>query len=191
MNRKERIKILEKLAQAAGTTGTTGTTGTGTSGPSNTTTQTSPLTIQRSPAASIIFPSLATGWDASRVPYINQVASMLDISVGSATQNKYNFRILWDSKFPAGPESEYASPTKDLLVLFRQVFKQFLNNGIPFRQPLNAGEVTQRVNAVLQAPEISKLEQVNQSGALGSAGVSLPRLRQALTNMLPANAAPR
>lgn len=191
MSRKARMKVLERIAQAAGTTGTTGTTGTGNTGPSTTPAQTNQLPVQRSPSALTLFPSLSVGWDASRVPYINQIVSMMDLATASGTQNKYNFKILWDAKFPLGPESEFASPVKDLLVLFRNVFKNLLNNGIPFREALNTGQVMQRVNAVLQAPEIAKLEQVNQAGPLGSAGVSLPKLRQALTNMLPANAAPR
>jgi hypothetical protein len=184
MNLKERIKALERLAQSAASTGTqgaqTGTQGTGQGA------QTSVQPPQRSPAASTLFPAVTIGWDSSRVPYVNRIVSMLDIATGIGTNGRYNFKILWDNKFPAGTDSEFASPVKDLLILFRRVYLQFLNNGVNFQKPLNTGEIIQRVNAILNAPEITKLEQINQAGPLGKAGVSLANLRQTLMNMLPA-----
>ena len=181
MNRKERMKVLERIAQT--------TTGTPATGATQTGTQTTTPPTQRSAAASTLFPSVATGWDASRVVYVNRVVRMLDAAVGTGTNGKYNFQKLWDAKFPAGAESEFTSPVKDLLVLFRKVFQYFLNNGVPFQRQLNTAEVTQRVNAILSAPEIAKLEQVNPAGPLGNVGVSLANIRQDLINMLPANAA--
>ena len=180
MNRKERMKALERMAQATGTT--TNTTGT----PGATSAAAPPA--QRSASASTLFPSVVTGWDSSRVVYVNKIVGQLDAAVGKGTNGKYNFQKLWNAKFPTGAESEFTSPVKDLLVLFRKVFMQFLNNGVPFQKPLNNGEVTQKVNVILSAPEIAKFEQVDPNGPLGQAGVSLASIRQNLTSMLPANA---
>lgn len=181
MNRKERLKILERIAQTTGTTTpTTGITGA---------TSAAAPPVQRSASASTLFPSLVRGWDPSRVVYVNRIVGQLDAAAGKGTMGKYNFQKLWDAKFPTGAESEFTSPVKDLLVLFRKVFMQFLNGGVPFQKALNNGEVTQRVNVILSAPEIAKFEQVNPNGPLGQAGVSLAKIRQDLTNMLPANAA--
>jgi hypothetical protein len=185
MNRKERMKALERMAQAAGTTSTTSTTSTtGTQGAASA----AAPPVQRSASASTVFPSITVGWDSSRVVYVNKVVGQLDAATSKGTSNKYNFQKLWDAKFPAGAESEFTSPVKDLLVLFRKVFMYFLNNGVPFQTQLNAGQVTQRVNVILSAPEIAKFEQVDPNGPLGQAGVSLATIRQTLTSMLPANA---
>jgi len=172
MHRKERLKILERIAQAAGTTTQQGA-------------QTQAIPPQRSPAASTLFPSITIGWDTSRVPYINRIISLLDAAVGTGTNGKYTFKTLWDNKFPAGAESEFTSPVKDVLALLRKAFTNFLNNGVVFQKPLNSGEVIQRINALLNSLELSKLEQVNPAGPLGKAGVSLPSIRQALTTMMP------
>jgi hypothetical protein len=182
MNRKERMKALGRMAQAAGTTSTTSTTGT-----QGAASAAAPP-VQRSASASTVFPSITVGWDSSRVVYVNKVVGQLDAATGKGTSNKYNFQKLWDAKFPAGAESEFTSPVKDLLVLFRKVFVYFLNNGIPFQTQLNSGQVTQRVNVILTSPEIAKFEQVDPNGPLGQAGVSLATIRQTLTSMLPANA---
>lgn len=180
MNRKERMKALERIAQAAGTT-------TSTIGTQGATPAAAPP-AQRSASASTLFPSVGIGWDPSRVVYVNKIVGQLDAAAGKGTNGKYNFQKLWDAKFPTGAESEFTSPVKDLLVLFRKIFMLFLNNGVPFQKPLNSGEVTQKVNAILLAPEVAKLEQVNPNGPLGQAGVSLASIRQTLTSMLPANA---
>jgi len=180
MNRKDRMKALERMAQAAGTNTST----TGTQGAPNA----AAPPAQRSPSASTVFPSIVTGWDSSRVVYVNNIVGQLDAATSKGTNNKYNFQKLWDAKFPTGADSEFTSPVKDLLVLFRKVFMQFLNNGVPFQKALNSAEVTQRVNAILSAPEISKFEQVDPNSPLGQAGVSLASIRQTLTSMLPANA---
>jgi hypothetical protein len=181
MNRKERMKVLERIAQTV--TGTPATT------TSQTGAQTTAPPAQLSASAATLFPSVAVGWDSSRVIYVNRIVATLDAAVGVGTNNKYNFQKLWSAKFPVGAESEFTSPVKDLLVLLRKVFQQFLNNGVPFQKQLNTGEITQRVNVVLSAPEIAKLEQVNPAGPLGNAGVSLAKIRQDLISMLPANSA--
>lgn len=162
MDRKERLKILERMAQAVGTT-----------------------MPPASPTTSTLFPSITIGWDSSRVPYVNRIVSLLDAAAGIGTNGKYTFKSLWDQKFPAGAASEFTSPVKDLLQLFNKVFAQFLNNGIAFQKALNTNEVRQRVSYILNAPELIKLEQVNPTGPLGKAGVSLPLIRQDLNNMLP------
>jgi hypothetical protein len=171
MNRKERLKVLERIAQTTGQQGAP---------------QASTAPPPASPAASTLFPSVAVGWDSSRVPYINRIISRLDAAVGLGTQGKYTFKILWDNKFPAGVESEFTSPVKDVLVLLRRAFINFLNNGVVFQKPLNTGEIIPRVNALLNSAELAKLQEVNPAGPLGKAGVSLPSIRQDLMNMMPA-----
>ena len=171
MNRKERIKILEKIAQQTGTP---------------TTTQGAAVTPRPSSSISTLFPSVSIGWDSTRVPYINKIVASLDLAAAAGTNNSYNFKTLWDQKFPAGIDSQFTSPVKDILSLLRKINLQFLNNGVPFQKALNTGDVKQRVSAILTAPEISKLEQINPSSSLGKAGVSLASIRQDLMNMLPA-----
>lgn len=177
MNRKERMKILERIAQSAGTTGT------GTSGPSAPTAkQSPPVPVQKSPAASSVFPSLGVGWGQSRVVYANNIVSMLDRAVSAGTNQKYNFKYLWDNKFPAGVQSEFGPPVSDIMALFAVVFRQILNNSLPFRIALTSGEMNQRLNAVLADPRVAQLERLNVQG------VTLEKFRDSLTKMLPINA---
>lgn len=177
MNRKERMKILERIAQSAGTTGT-GTSGS--SAPSAN--QPLPVPVQKSPAASSVFPSLGIGWDQSRVVYANNIVAMLDRAVAAGTNQKYNFKSLWDNRFPAGAASEFGPPVSDILGLFGMVFRQILNNASPFRQALTAGEMNQRLNAVLSDPRAAQLERSNVQG------VTLEKFRDSLTKMLPISA---
>lgn len=172
MDRKERIAIIKRIAQTAST---------------QTSSPTPVIPAQKSSSASTLFPSINIGWDSGRVIYINRIISMMDMATAIGTNNKYNFQKLWNARFPSGAESEFTSPVKDLLILFRKMFIQFLNSSTPFQKALSSTEVSQRINVILQSPELTKLEQVNPSGPLGNAGVSLASMRQLLMNILPAN----
>lgn len=180
MNRKERLAALRRIAQTTGNTSTT-TTSTSQQG----TPQASTAPPAPSSAASILFPTVSVGWDASRVPYINRIIARLDAAVGLGTQGQYTFNKLWYAGFPSGVESDFTSPVKDVLFLLRRAFVNFLNSGINFQKPLNTGEIIQRINSLLNSPELSKLQQVNPASALGNTGISLLSIRQDLINMMP------
>jgi hypothetical protein len=187
MGTKARLKLLERIAQAAGTPATSGN-------PQGAQTTTTPTTTVAPASPSIdlsaIFGqvNLQGGWDSSRIPYIQRIISNLDRAANASTNGQANLRTLWPT-FPDGVESDYTSPASDVLKLLRKAYQQFLNKGVKYTKQLSSAEVTQRVGALLHAPEIDKLQQVNPSGPIGMAGISLESIRDDLTNMMPPSGA--
>ncbi|CAM6006390.1 unnamed protein product [Sphagnum balticum] len=185
MGTKVRIKLLERIAQAAGTPATTGNPQ-----GAQTTTTTTVTPAQPSMDLATLFGqiNLPGGWDSSRIPYIGRILDNLDRAANASTNGKINLRSMWPT-FPDGVESGYTSPTSDILRLMRKAYQQFLNKGVKYTKQLSAAEVSQRVGALLHAPEIDKLQQVNLSGPIGLAGISLESIRDDLTNMIPPSGA--
>ena len=190
MSRKIRLKLLKRIAQAQGSTtgggpqGAPTTSGSPQGAQPQTTTQVTSATPSLDVGSIFTQIDLPTGWDSSRVPYIKRIVEELDRAVNISTNGKITLRSLWPT-FPSGVESNYTSPTSDVLVLLRKVYVYLLNRGIKYTKQLSSNEVSQRVNILLQAPELAKLIQINPNGPLGKASVSLATIRQDLTNMMP------
>lgn len=181
MNRKARLKILERLAQT--TTTTTTTSGTqGSTTPQQGATAVTPAATDWQGMYGQV--NLTAGWDSSRFPYINGILHKLDAAANTATGGQVNLGKMWPT-FPAGVESDFQSPTKDLVLLLKKAYQQFLNGSKPFTQKLTSDEVKKRVGALLNAQELAKLEQINPTGPIGQANVSLGTIRAALTAMMP------
>jgi hypothetical protein len=178
--KNRRAKLLKTIAQT--TSATTSTDAISTQG----TPVSTPTPAKPSIDLTGIFSQIAlpVGWDTSRIPYISRILSKLDIATNVATNGKYNLRALWPT-FPSGAESEFTPPAQDVLSLLRKVFVAFLNKGTPYTKPLSSEEVSQRINVLLQAPELSKLEQINPTSPLGQANISLASIRQDLMSINP------
>lgn len=185
MSRRIRLKLLERIAQAAGTSATSGNPQ-----GAQTTTTTVVNTVSPSVDLAAIFAqvNLPGGWDSSRIPYIYRIISNLDRAANAATNGNTNLRTLWPT-FPTGVESDYTSPTSDVLRLLRMAYQQFLNRGNRYTKQLSSDEVSQRVGVLLRSAELGKLTQINPAGPIGMAGISLESIREDLTNMMPPSGA--
>src|ERR1039457_4662971 len=145
MGTKARLKLLERIAQAATTPATSGNPQGAQTG------ATTPAVVPAQPSMDLagVFGqiNLPGGWDFSRVPYISRIISNLDRAANASTNGKVNLRTLWPT-FPDGVESDYTSPTSDILKLLRKAYQQFLNRGVKYTKQLTSAEVSQRIGAL-------------------------------------------
>lgn len=128
--------------------------------------------------------NIRQGWDGSRIPYLTEILHKLDTATNVATGGQVNLGKMWPT-FPPGVESDFQSPTKDLVLLLKKAYLQFLNGSKPFTKQLTSDEVKRRVGALLNSQELGKLEQINPAGPIGKANVSLGTIRGILTAMMP------
>lgn len=155
MNRKERIEKLKKIAQQAAATTTTAPAPNSAGTPAQTAAPATP----NSPKASILLPTLNTGWGSNIVPFIDDTIQSFDAATISLTNGKYNFKSLWDTRFPSGTDDQYVTPTKDFLKLFRKVYISFLNSGNAFSKLLAPADMTNKINSILDAQEFKLMLQ--------------------------------
>lgn len=174
MNRKDRIAVLKKIAQANPPSATTAQSDTTTT--ANNTSTTNP-TLPNSPSASILLPTLTVGWGSNQVPYIDKVVSIFDMVTISQTNSKYNFKSLWDTRFPSGVDDQYVTPVKDMIKLFRKVWISFLNSGNAYQKVLTGAEMISKINSILDSTEFKLMLQ--QSATFFPAS----DMRQLLQNM--------
>jgi hypothetical protein len=158
---KIRLKMLEKIAQAQGEQANPGVTQTNVPATSNNT-QVQP---DPSPPASDLY-DIRGGYDAARVGIINGLIRQLSVAVNVATSGKYNLQILKNQNFTFDPSEFTSTDQKNLMLLFQKVYKTLLNNGQEFTAPVNAAQLTNMINYLLQSPELANLSQVNPTGQL-------------------------
>jgi hypothetical protein len=158
---KFRLKMLQKIAQAQGEQANPGGTQTNVPATSNNT----QVPQDSSPPASDLY-NIRGGYDSTRVGIINGLVKILSTAANTATNGKYNLQILRNQNFTFDP-SEFTSPDqKNLMVFFQKVYKTLLNNGQEFAQPVNATQLSNMVNFLLQSPELANLSQVNPTGQI-------------------------
>lgn len=158
---KIRLKMLQKIAQAQGAQNNPGGTQTNVPSTSNNT-QVQP---DPSPPASDLY-NIRSGYDSARVGIINGLVRQLSAAANVATSGKYNLQILRNQNFTFDA-SEFNSPDqKNLMLFFLKVYKTLLNNGQEFTQAVNATQLTNMINYLLQSPELANLSQVNPTGQI-------------------------
>jgi hypothetical protein len=184
MDRKLRLKILTKLAQAAEApaTGVTATT------PTTTPTSSGNTTIVAPPPQLDVwaaYPETMKSYNAMQNRIINSLVTRLSMIVNQLTNGKYNFQKLRDASFQFDP-SEFADPnTKNLMLFFGKVYKFLLNNGIAFAtQPIDPKQLSNIVASLQNAPELANLSQSNQNGPVANQAAGNNNLFQTLRNTL-------
>jgi hypothetical protein len=126
------------------------------------------------------YPSLSVGFDSARVVIVNNIVKMLNTVSNIITNGKYNFQSLKDISFNFDV-SQFTSPIKDILVFFKQVFVNLLNNGVNYTKPLTVNELNVKTNFLLSLPELQKFSQVNASGPIAQ---KIPNVYETLKNEL-------
>lgn len=182
---KIRRRILNKLAQAVPGSPASPPSPTSPTSPNAPTEPSSTMAIKKAPSgpASDMM-NLSIGWGAW-TQYINSLVGKLDKAIITGTEQKYNFNDLFQNKFPSGVDTNYAppNPTKDLIAFGRLIFQNIMNNGVPFTGPLKNEDMRAKVDLLLGAPELTKLQQVNQAGPLRNVGVDLSTVRSDLLTL--------
>lgn len=176
MNRKLRLKFLNKIAQTA--TPSVPTEQVAASKP-----------IQPAPAisASDAYPNVRTGYTAAQMDVINSLVSKLNVATHIATGGTYNLQVLKNKAFTYDP-SEFQSPDqKNLVNFFNKVFHGILNAGNAFPAPLNNQQLSAIVTPLIQAPELKNLSQVNPTGQIAQKipGNLQQDIRNDLMRLLP------
>lgn len=182
---KLRKRILNKLAQAVPGSPASPASPTSPTAPNAPTEPTSTTAVKKqpSPAASDMM-NLATGW-TNWTQGINSLVAKIDAVLIEGTKQKYNFSDLFQNKFPSGIDTNYPppNPTKDIIAFGRLIFINIMNSGVPFTGPLRGDQMRGRIDLLLNAPELTKLQQINPSGPLGNAGVNLSNVRNDLLSL--------
>lgn len=184
MNRKDRLEVLSKMAQAAEAPATSTTT----TNPTTTPTSSANTTIVSPPTQLDVwaaYPLSCKSYNSYQLRIINNLITRLSLIVNQLTNGKYNFQKLRDLGFKFDP-SEFADPnTKNLMLFFGKVFKFLLNNGIAFQtQPINSQLLNNIVASLMNAPELSNLSQSNQNAPVANQMAGNNNLFQTIRNTL-------
>jgi hypothetical protein len=169
MDKKLRLKMITRLAQAAAAP-TTSVTTTTTTTPTPTVSGNNTI-VAPPPQLSVwsAYPAPIKSYSPAQITIINGLVARLSNAVNQLTSGKYNFQALRDSTFHFDP-SEFSDPdTKNLMLFFGKVFKFLLNNGIAFStNPINPQQLTTIISSLMNAPELANLSQVNPVGAVAN-----------------------
>jgi hypothetical protein len=183
MDRKLRLRILKKLAQAASppaasTTANPGTTPT-TSG--NTAIVAPPPQLDVWAA----YPDPIKSYSPAQVAILNSLVYRLSNAVNQSTKGKYNFQKLKDTSFKFDPSEFSDTSTKNLMLFFGKVFKFLLNNGVAFQtQPIDPKKLGGMISSLMNAPELANLSKVNPSGPVANQAPGNSNLFTTLRNIL-------
>jgi hypothetical protein len=184
MDRKLRLKILTKLAQAATAPAPTTTTTTTTPTVSGSTTMVAPP-----PQLDVwtAYPDPCKSYTSAQLPIINNLITRLSMAVNQLTNGKYNFQKLRDASFNFDASEFSDAGTKNLMLFFGKVFKFLLNNGHAFpTQPIDPKQLTGIIASLTNAPELAALSQVNPTGQVANQAPGNNNLYQTLRNTLQA-----
>jgi hypothetical protein len=184
MNRQQRLKFLNKLGQAAAPTSATTTTTPTSPTPTvsnNTTTIAKPTQFDIWSA----YPDPCKAYNSQQLQIINNLVTRLSTAVNQLTAGKYNFQKLKDANFVFDP-SEFSDPnTKYLMLFFGKVFKFLLNNGVAFpSSPIPPQQLKNNIASLTNAPELSMLGQVSQTGAVANLMSGNNNMFQTIKNTL-------
>jgi hypothetical protein len=184
MDRKLRLKILTKLAQAATAPA-----------PVTTTTTTTPTTsgstaiVAPPPQLDIwtAYPEPCKSYSSAQLVILNNLVTRLSFAVNQLTNGKYNFQKLRDASFQFDASEFADAGTKNLMLFFGKVFKFLLNNGHAFQtQPINPKQLSNIITALGNAPELMALSQVNPTGQVANQAPGNSTMYQTLRNTLQA-----
>lgn len=154
MNKKQRRKILDKLAQTADNTAV----------PTPAAAQTANILPPPQFQASAMYPGIRTGYNAASVSIIDQLVNVLNIAVHYITSGKLNFQIFRNDNFNFDSSQAPDVNQRRLMELSKLVFAQFLNRGSPFAKPMTPQEIENRVEMVWNNPNFQGLSQANPTG---------------------------
>lgn len=192
---KLRLKLLNKFAQAVPGSPASPSSPSSPAAPGDPASPTAPnqptsptATPSKSPSApASSMMNLGVGWP-NFIPQIDKLIAKVDRVLIAGTKNKHNFNDLFQNKFPSGVETEFAppDPTGDVIRFSKQIFGYIMNNGAPFRGPLQHADMRNRIAALLNSPFLTKFQQVNIRGPLAAVGADLSTLRSDIQNLLQA-----
>lgn len=151
MNKKLRIRILEKLAQ---------TTPTQPAQPS-----TAPATIPPPPALpGVLSVHLPEGYNSSTIPLLIGLAQKLGDALHYASNGKDNFQKIIDNNLDL---SGAIPDEKNVGGLAKRVYNTFFNARNPFtRGKVPANNIHNWADTIISSPEYNNLSQINPTSTL-------------------------
>ena len=184
MDRKLRLRILTKLAQAATAPAPTTTTT-----PTTPTTSGSTTMVAPPPQLDVwtAYPEPCKSYTSAQLAILNNLVTRLSLAINQLTNGKYNFQKLRDASFHFDASEFSDAGTKNLMLIFGKVFKFLLNNGQAFHtQPIDPKLLTNNITSLMNAPELAALSQVNPTGQVANQAPGNNNLYQTIRNTLQA-----
>lgn len=161
MNKKLRLRILTKMAQAQ---------------------PTAPAKVIPPPPAvpSVLFSHLNEGFSAATVPLLVQVADVLNTAVHYASDGYDNFQKFINTSFSFS-NSATSPEQRDLRGLCKELYKNLLNSGNAFKEKAPPQQIHNAVASFLNSGEFSNLSQVSPTGQLA---IKVPNLKGSLQDSM-------
>ncbi len=153
MNKKQRRKILKKLAQT-----------TDVALPTPAAAQTANIQPPPQFQASAIYPGIRAGYNPTSVGIIDQLVNVLNTAVHYITSGKLNFQVFRNNNFNFDSSQAPDVNQRRLMELSKLIFNQFLNRGSPFTKPMSAQDIENKVEMVWNNPNFQGLSQANPTG---------------------------
>ena len=151
-NSSIRLKILERIAQAA---------------PAAPTTVVTPA-ITPPPAfqASAVYPGVRKGFSSASVLLIDQLVNLLNMALHYSSGGKVNFQVFRNNNFNFDSSMAASVDQKNLMIFSQMLYHLLLNSGNPFSNILNGQEVRDMVSKLASSNALSALSQMNPTGTI-------------------------
>jgi|SRR5579859_98376 len=178
MDRKLRLKLIQKMAQTATTTA-----------PANTTTNSMNTIVAPPPQLDVwaAYPEPMKSYSPYQVTILNNLTTRLSNAINQLTAGKFNFQKLKASGFQYDPSSVPDINSRNLLIFFTKVFKTLLNSGNAFpNKPINPQDLSTMINALSQSTELNALGQINPTGPVANQQAGNNNLLETIRNTLRA-----
>jgi len=154
MNRKFRLRILEKLAQTTPNL------------PTDQVAKSKPMPPPPAFQASAIYPGIRNGFNQASIPIIDGLVSLLNSAVHYASAGAVNYQYFRNNNFNFDASGAPSVDQKNLMNLSKRIYRTILNSGSAFPQPLTGQQISSMVENITASSEFNNLSQVSPTGQL-------------------------
>lgn len=116
--------------------------------------------------ASSIYPAIYSGFNLSSVTIIDQICNVLNIAIHYSTLGKINFTILKNNNFSIDYSGLPSPDQRNLVGLSKKLYHLLINNGLKFQKPLEANQIHNIINNLINSQELNNLPSTNNNGII-------------------------
>lgn len=160
MNRKVRLEILRKIAQAALPTAV----------PTDAAAKTTVVPGAPPPfKASNFYPGIVVGLQAKNVPWVDGLANILNTALFYSSNGQVSMPWMRQVNFNFSPDQSPSTDLRNIMSFTKQVYNYlFTSLGAGYQQPLTPAQLQQKVHTLQTSQFLSNLASLQPTGQLAN-----------------------